>query len=189
MHVFKVLLALMQVCSNMQGKEPWTHLYLLQPAKARSEKPLANTRDGKHKLLVDLDHDLTKSVSKASSSATVTLSSLGTVTKVGRSDGAKIHEERSPNSSRVKFLEHRFGGTSPQSIHPPATCALVHTECHGSPSVAKHGSISNSETSSDRGSAGLLRTPRNKSTFDIAATLLEGNITRSCRHRADSYKY
>ena len=39
-------------------------------------------------------------------------------------DGAKIHEERSPNSS-----------------HPPTTCALVHTEW------AKHASISNSEIS------------------------------------------
>ena len=77
----------------------------------------------------------------------------------------------------------------PQSIHPPATCALVDTECHGTPSVAKHASISNSETSPARGSAGSLRTFKNKSTVDTAAALLEGNFTRLRRHRADTYKY
>ena len=61
----------------------------------------------------------------------------------------------------------------PQSIHPPATCALVDTECHGSPSVAKHASISNSETSPARRSEGSLRTVRNKSTVDTAAALLK----------------
>ena len=35
----------------------------------------------------------------------------------------------------------------PSSIYLPATCALVYTECHASPSVAEHASISNSETS------------------------------------------
>ena len=64
----------------------------------------------------------------------------------------------------------------PQSIYPSATCALVHTECHGSPSVAKHGSISNSESFLDRGSAGSLRTPRNKSTVDTAAALWKATI-------------
>ena len=68
-------------------------------------------------------------------------------------------------------------------------CALVDTECHGSPSVAKHASISNSETSPARGSAGSLRTFKNKSTVDTAAALLEGNFTRLRRHRADTYKY
>ena len=69
-------------------------------------------------------------------------------------DGAKIHEERSPNSWNTASAVHLR-----QSIHPPATCELVHTECYGSPSVAKHGSISNSETSPDRGSAGLSGHP------------------------------
>ena len=69
------------------------------------------------------------------------------------------------------------------------TCALVDTECHGSPSVAKHASMSNSETSPVRVSAGSLRTGKNKSTVDTAAALLEGNFTRLRRHRADTYKY
>ena len=92
--------------------------------------------------------------------------------------GHQIH--RATNSWNTASAVHL-----PQSIHPPATCALVHTECHGSPSVAKHASISNSETSPDRGSAGSLRTPRKKSTVDTAAALLEGNFTRPRRHRAD----
>ena len=69
------------------------------------------------------------------------------------------------------------------------TCALVDIECHGSPSVAKHASMSNSETSPARGSAGSLRTFKNKSTVDTAAALLKGNFTRLRRHRADIYKY
>ena len=91
--------------------------------------------------------------------------------------GHQIH--RASNSWNTASAVHL-----PQSIHPLATCALVHTECHGSPSVAKHASISNSETSSDRGSAGSLGTPRNKSTFETAAALLEGNFSRPRRHRA-----
>ena len=64
------------------------------------------------------DHDLTKSVSKASSSATVTLLRLWELSPVREgTDGAKIHEERSPNSSRLKYLEHRFGGT-PTTVDP-----------------------------------------------------------------------
>ena len=72
----------------------------------------------------------------------------------------------------------------PQSIHPQATCALVHTECHGPPSVAKHASIQ------------ILKLPRlggvqdhsghpGTSFVDAAAALLEGNFTRPRRHRAD----
>ena len=83
-------------------------------------------------------------------------------------DGAKIQEERSPNSS-----------------NPPATCALVHTECHGSPSVAKHASISNSEiswkaTSQDSADTepihtnielvGLLTISKNQTIFEILRT-------------------
>ena len=65
----------------------------------------------------------------------------------GAADDPEIH--RATNSWNTASAVHL-----PESIHPPATCALVHTECHGSSSVAKHASISNSETSPDRGSAG-----------------------------------
>ena len=70
----------------------------------------------------------------------------------------------------------------PQSIYPSATCALVHIECHGSPSVAKHGSISNSESFLDRGSAGSLRTPRNKSTVHTAAASVLDHLAEPDNH-------
>ena len=93
-------------------------------------------------------------------------------------DGRKISEERSPNSSPASAVH------LPQSIHPQATCALVHTECHGPPSVAKHASIQ------------ILKLPRlggvqdhsghpGTSSVDTAAAFLEGNFTRPRRHRAD----
>ena len=137
-------------------------------------KPLEHTRDGKHKFLVDLDHDLTESVSKASFLGNCyTPKALGNITSEGRDGRCKNfmrrgHQiQRATNSWNTASAVHL-----PPSIYLPATCALVHTECHGSPSVAEHASISNSETSADRGSAGSPRTPRNKSTVDTAAALL-----------------
>ena len=124
---------------------------------------IPNTRDGKHNFLVDLDHDLTKSVSKASSSATATLPRLWELSPVREGmDGRKISEERSPNSLRVKFLEHCFGGTltivNPSASHLRAgSHRMSWTTERGQ--ARKH---SNSETSPARGSAGSLRTPRNK---------------------------
>ena len=60
------------------------------PQNSDLQQPLAHTRDGKHKFLVDLDHDLTKSVSKASSFGhCYTLKALGTVTSEGRDGRCK----------------------------------------------------------------------------------------------------
>ena len=100
-------------------------------------------------------------------------------------DGGKIYEERSPNSSRVKFLEHCFGGTlttvNLSTSHLGAgSHRMSWTTERGQ--ARKH---PNSETSPARESAGSLRTPRNKSTVDTAAVFLEGNFTRPRRHRAD----
>ena len=133
---------------------------------------IPNTRDGKHKFLVDLDHDLTKSVYKAFFLGHCYTPRLWELSPVREGmDGGKIYEERSPNSSRVKFLEHCSVVHLPQSIHPQARMSWT-TE------RGQARTHPNSETSPARGSAGSLRTPRNKSTVDSAAALLEGNFTR-----------
>ena len=92
---------------------------------------------------------------------------------------------RSPNSSRVKFLEHCFGGTL-TTVNPSAS--HLRAGSHRMSWTTERGQARkhpNSETSPARWSAGSLRTPRNKSTVDTAAALLEGNFTRPRRHRAD----
>ena len=78
-------------------------------------KTFSKHSDGKHNFLVDLDHDLTKSVSKA-----LPWPLLHSQVWREGTDGAKIHEERSPNKSRVKLLEHRFGVT-PTTVNPSAS--------------------------------------------------------------------